>query len=603
MIERRASDASVLGVSMEARMARIEGMMETLIREGSGIGTTPRGSIEREDTVSEGFTADVHFGASMESSGMNATPGRQHHQPLPQVQQPQQQQPAYQPLEIVAQHCIPTPSPPASLGMTISVQVGSRSLVFPDANDYSKYIDFFFADVNHSHSCINEAEFRIYSEKINPSRPIQPNDVCFLALNYIIFAVVDILIDTASVRQTNRPPGWQWFQIAEDLIGKRKLSGRGDLRLLQTEVWEAIYLEAADQSNAAYNAIGLASRLCFQIGLHQQSRWGNCSSFETHMRQRLLWTVYTLDKRLSLSCGRPYIIRDSDVDVEQPLSLYDKDLHPDHPIPEQDFSRSAIVNLTCMISWARLAGDVWDQLFSASATKHGLDPEKATILNARISHFIAVTLPSIPLLPTDTTPQVRHLRQNVLIHNRFSHLQLLLYRQTMISLQYDESIGHVCAHLALDTIRRIKPHAPETKISSSFRSHIAVSLGHAILTLSTLLLRARLPSSHQIRFNTYAESFHEACNMLRDMSEAHLMARRVYSDLAETIAIATRVLNHQDLSIPTNIIELFPYQMLDSEQRSNASVEEERQDEASLLADGWEAEFGHPRQDYGILWL
>lgn len=87
---------------------------------------------------------------------------------------------------------------------------------------------------------------------------------------------------------------------------------------------QAAYLTSADIPNAAYNAIGLACRLCFQFGLHQQSSWRNYTPFEIHMRQRIFWTAYILDRKISLSCGRPYCIREPGIDIEQPAYLPDR---------------------------------------------------------------------------------------------------------------------------------------------------------------------------------------------------------------------------------------------------------------------------------------
>ncbi len=92
---------------------------------------------------------------------------------------------------------------------------------------------------------------------------------------------------------------------------------------------QAFYLMHADKSSAAYNAIGIACRLSFQFGLHNQPRWDQrCDPFSIHMRQRVFWTVYFVDRRIALSCGRPYGIRDSDIRVEKPAWLHDKASEP-----------------------------------------------------------------------------------------------------------------------------------------------------------------------------------------------------------------------------------------------------------------------------------
>jgi hypothetical protein len=42
------------------------------------------------------------------------------------------------------------------------------------------------------------------------------------------------------------------------------------------------------------------------------------------MRQRVFWTVYFVDRRIALSCGRPYGIKDSDIRTEKPAWLHDE---------------------------------------------------------------------------------------------------------------------------------------------------------------------------------------------------------------------------------------------------------------------------------------
>ena len=80
----------------------------------------------------------------------------------------------------------------------------------------------------------------------------------------------------------------------------------------------------SDKPNAAYNVVGLACRLCFQFGLHQQPQGRlELNQYDTHIRQRILWTVYFIDRRISLSCGRPYGMCDVDIDIDEPAWIND----------------------------------------------------------------------------------------------------------------------------------------------------------------------------------------------------------------------------------------------------------------------------------------
>src|SRR6202000_888489 len=95
----------------------------------------------------------------------------------------------------------------------------------------------------------------------------------------------------------------------------------------------------------------------FQIGLHQQSRWGPIDSpYRNHMNQRVFWTLYFTDRRVALSCGRPYGMKDDDIDVGEAAWLNDK-VHisnllnslahsqlkvvlPNEPLPQPDLIES-----------------------------------------------------------------------------------------------------------------------------------------------------------------------------------------------------------------------------------------------------------------------
>jgi hypothetical protein len=134
---------------------------------------------------------------------------------------------------------IPVSSPTGSAREPAStIRVGVRSLPFPSRVEYVKYIDFFFEDINPCHSVVNESEFRMRSSKLLASESVERSDVCFLALNYIIFASSDLLLDITPATEKKRMPGWQWFLAADELVGKRKISGRGDLSLIQFLMFE-----------------------------------------------------------------------------------------------------------------------------------------------------------------------------------------------------------------------------------------------------------------------------------------------------------------------------------------------------------------------------
>ncbi|KAJ9613883.1 hypothetical protein H2200_002019 [Cladophialophora chaetospira] len=399
---------------------------------------------------------------------------------------------------------------------TRGVRVGAQFLPFPSPADYQKYIDFFFDDINPCHSCVNEADFRHKNRNLARGAFARNDDICFLALNYIIFACADILrnVDPIPSSRSALCPGWNWFLASDALLRKRKLSGKASLCLIQFLIYEAFYLVHADRSSAAYSAIGIAY---------------------------------------------------SDIHVEKPEWIYDKMLSPSNPFPPPDPEKSAIMYLICMISFGNLAGVVWDTVFSASVD--GPSPEAIAILDARIKYWTDNTLPTIPLLPRHTSPTRRHLRQQLLVKTRISHLRLLLHRREMVSLNYSTSTGLTCGALATNIIEQLKAHRDEISEPSSFRFHLATTLGGAILVLATLLCRDLTEVNLMSHHAEYAESFHAAANMLEDLSRVLRAARRIADDLesiltsVKSILLRSSVLPQSDTAdfTPSAFNNIFDY--------------------------------------------
>lgn len=69
------------------------------------------------------------------------------------------------------------------------------------------------------------------------------------------------------------------------------------------------------------------------MGLHDNRRWRRLFGDDIERPQRIFWTLYYVDRRISLSCGRPYGIRDSDIHVEEPMVGYSPDVSLCLPIP------------------------------------------------------------------------------------------------------------------------------------------------------------------------------------------------------------------------------------------------------------------------------
>lgn len=70
----------------------------------------------------------------------------------------------------------------------------------------------------------------------------------------------------------------------------------------------------------AYRLIGLAARMCLELGLHRRDALMKSFPNEDQWLEitRLFWSVYSLDRRWSLGTGLPFVIQDEDIDPNLP---------------------------------------------------------------------------------------------------------------------------------------------------------------------------------------------------------------------------------------------------------------------------------------------
>ncbi|KAF1850395.1 uncharacterized protein K460DRAFT_390909 [Cucurbitaria berberidis CBS 394.84] len=566
--ERRASDASVLSMTMETRMARIESMMEALIHE-RGMAMTPMGSIERENS-NEGLRSDAAFAlplldpinpalAQMEQQSNIPYESPDWRHPLPQFEDHSN-----------------SAEPP------VTIRLGSRALPFPRLIDYRKYMSQFFGDLHLRHPCIEESEFRAFGERILAIGVVQTGDVFFLALNYAIFACCEVLLETSPRSPSGKPNGWHWFQIADDLVDKRTLlTGPGDLALIQLLLFQALYLKFADVPSSAYTTIGLASRLVFQYGLHQQRSLSHLDPEQLYTHVCVFWNVFAADRCISLSCGRPYSIREKDINIELPMDVFNKVLLHRQPPFESDPRHyiNLYMNYTTLL--AHRAGYIWDTSIVARSPNSRLDGDSIAIIDAQISHFLTNELTTMHI------PHPRGMQSNaynktaMLLNN--NNITLLLRHREMTSLQYDGNCAQEFGGLALDSMSHLSgfidtaQNASPTPKHRSFRHNMTSSVAGALLILCALLVRDLSAPDLNLQHNypAYVNGFQDGFAMLDMLRYKSSYARRVLEEFASLRGVVATLIQeftpdrqiqggfqHVEALLPPNIADLFPYHTL-----------------------------------------
>lgn len=94
------------------------------------------------------------------------------------------------------------------------------------------------------------------------------------------------------------------------------LTEESSILSLQALVSVQLFLITMHRYNAAARLEGLAIRMAFQLGLHRcPLRTASAPAKEAELRKRLFWSIYCIDRYISIRLGTPLGIRSDEMDV------------------------------------------------------------------------------------------------------------------------------------------------------------------------------------------------------------------------------------------------------------------------------------------------
>ncbi|KAK1834469.1 fungal-specific transcription factor [Podospora conica] len=123
------------------------------------------------------------------------------------------------------------------------------------------------------------------------------------------------------------PPGIEFFTEALQLLPDAY--EEGSILCVETLALVGYFFQNLNQPDAAFLYIGMALRMAISLGLHQEvSQSSNPNHPHYAMdeatrehRRRVWWSIYSLDRILSVKSGNPLTIHDEDIGVKLPSKL------------------------------------------------------------------------------------------------------------------------------------------------------------------------------------------------------------------------------------------------------------------------------------------
>ncbi|KAI9743693.1 MAG: hypothetical protein M1818_003009 [Claussenomyces sp. TS43310] len=444
--------------------------------------------------------------------------------------------------------------------------------------------------------------FDVYFSYINPNLPfLSENDFRASFDNYLVtggnemhgrskdvfivlvnFIYAEAMLLSERCPPSSQIPGWPEFCFAERIVSRLPWLSGGNIQIIQCLLIKAHFLITIQRIRSAYDTMCKAVQICFHIGLNNQASWSGLTLYETVMRQRIFWSMFYLERGIALHAGLPYLLRESDFNVDFPMSIDDKYLFATRPIPDISPSFSYIPYLNGLVGWSKLCSRIWDAMFSVNAPKPASE-ELIASLDAEILYSLSQLHRGLWWDP------------DVLKSKQASDVPPYVRRQMCLShLVGSEMLAHTmleeCLWIATSSINAIEDYRTFCLPNSMYRHSSVMYLTAAVIPLICVIVHE---SNHQCVREEVVQTFSKAMDMLQDIAPSFALARLMLHRLEAAAHVATQAIERSRVGLD-HISEVDMSGGVDSSQRlvdlfrelEKPSNEPNSNNEAFLAADG-----------------
>ncbi|KAG8672227.1 hypothetical protein FPOAC2_05599 [Fusarium poae] len=269
---------------------------------------------------------------------------------------------------------------------------------------------------------------------------------------------------------------------------------KGDLSHVQALLLAAQFSISSEYPTRCYNLVGLACRIAVGLGLHTERHAGKRSNLENEVRRRVWYGCLQMEMTICMTLGRPPVLEMTD-DVLIPSAVDDDFITGEDSScyqPEGTISQNLF--MVENIRLAKVLGKILSSVYWQSSPS---DFSTLVRLEGVLEDFSTSLVDALRWWDRESESQgaLTHRdhvlrRQRNVLHARFLHLKILLYRPSFSS--YCSSARR--AFQGRDTETGVAPgdNGPEVNtLQAAFQSQCATTCAKTAYDLSVSLLSAR----------------------------------------------------------------------------------------------------------------
>ncbi|KAH7143492.1 hypothetical protein EDB81DRAFT_934775 [Dactylonectria macrodidyma] len=403
----------------------------------------------------------------------------------------------------------------------------------PDLDFAKGQISRFFEYINPHYPCSNESQFLSRLEEYLHGGNSNPSIEAIQLVAHVRLITALMFVLESQDFHSSEPPGWWEFKSATHLLSHAMSQARGDVNMIPCLIIKATYLLRIEDLNAAHEAVSQAVCLCYRTNLHNQPAWRDCSPFEVHIRQRIFWSLFCLERNINQLRCVPSLIAENEIRVDLPAMLDDRVLGHSERLPNETPRSSFGPYFHSTVMLTRLTSETWRAMFGAHA-KRPIKEDFIAAMDAKAQQL----LESLPeqlqwwshagKIDKAMSPPSFIRYQALLLRLRTNHLRLLLRRRDLAELSFIAKNDAICLSVASDSIDVIHVFHCSSLHAPGDRFFYLFYLTGALVALAGIMLSENQASRRQ---EDAVESFQKATNVMRSLASGLRVARTVLERL------------------------------------------------------------------------
>ncbi|KAE8380245.1 fungal-specific transcription factor domain-containing protein [Aspergillus bertholletiae] len=209
-----------------------------------------------------------------------------------------------------AEHQEPlSPAPTAEQGKAVP----------PDDTVGRQLLDAYFMHMHTRLPFVNYAEIlQLHSKRYDaPGTGLQEQYGMFKL--FMVYAIGAAMLQLTEQYESTTPSAYYATAMQFDSALRESLSITG----IEGRMLMVVYELRSSSRSSLWYTIGMAMRICVDLGMHRESHYRAMEPLEAQLYRRIFWSVYVIERHVSWSLGRPFSIAEDDIDAQIPTDMDD----------------------------------------------------------------------------------------------------------------------------------------------------------------------------------------------------------------------------------------------------------------------------------------